>query len=109
MSEPDIFKALAEPIRLRILVLLTRGELCVCDLTAILDLPQPTISRHMGKLKVLGLVGDRRNGRWVHYRLNDTADPVISRLLELVRSLKERQPYAADLGRLATHNCAGRC
>jgi ArsR family transcriptional regulator len=108
-TESDLFKALAEPIRLRILVLLSDGELCVCDLTALLELPQPTISRHMGKLKQLGLVTDRRNGRWVHYRLADATDPVVGQLLVLVKSLGQRQPYAHDLEKLKKHECAGNC
>ncbi|OGL40345.1 MAG: hypothetical protein A3C43_01080 [Candidatus Schekmanbacteria bacterium RIFCSPHIGHO2_02_FULL_38_11] len=63
------FKAMSDETRLRILHLLTYGELCVCDLMEVLSLPQSTISRHMAYLKNAGLVIDRRNGVWVHYSL----------------------------------------
>ncbi len=107
--EADIFKALSEPIRLRMLVLLTKGELCVCDLTEILEVPQPTVSRHMGKLRQLSLVNDRRAGRWVHYRLTESSDPVIGQVVSLVGQLAERQPYSDDLARHSNHTCAGPC
>ena len=72
----DLFKALSDPTRLRIACLLTAGQLCVCDLTELLDLPQSTVSRHMAKLKNAGLVTDQRSGRWVHYRLAETSGTV---------------------------------
>ncbi len=64
------FKALSDETRLRILKLLEEGELCVCDLTAALEMTQPNISFHLGILKEAGLVKDRRNGRWMHYDLD---------------------------------------
>ncbi|HEX9779019.1 MAG TPA: metalloregulator ArsR/SmtB family transcription factor, partial [Geopsychrobacteraceae bacterium] len=54
-----LFKALSDETRLRILALLQAGELCVCDLMAILDLPQSTVSRHLAYLRNAGLVDDR--------------------------------------------------
>ncbi len=54
-----LFKALSEVSRLRILGLLQHGELCVCDLMAVLDLPQSTVSRHLARLKECGLVRGR--------------------------------------------------
>src|SRR5512141_3385767 len=66
-----IFKALSDETRLRIIKLLDQGELCVCDLVAALDLVQPKISFHLGALKEAGFIKDRRQGRWIHYRLND--------------------------------------
>jgi ArsR family transcriptional regulator len=65
--------ALADPVRLRIILMLRERELCVCHLTEGLGLSQGTISHHMGLLKRAGLVEDRRDrcdGRWVYYRLN---------------------------------------
>src|SRR5512135_917538 len=64
------FKALSDETRLRILKLLEEGELCVCDLTAALEMTQPNISFHLGILKEAGLVKDRRDGRWMHYDLD---------------------------------------
>lgn len=64
-----IFKALSDETRLRILSLLGQGELCVCDLMAILELPQSTVSRHLATLRNAELVVDRRQGVWMYYRL----------------------------------------
>jgi ArsR family transcriptional regulator len=102
------FKALADPSRLRITVLLSRGELCVCDLTAVLGLPQSTISRHMGKLKSAGLVTDRRAGKWVHYQL--TTDQFPAGIVAAVgEHLAELEPYCSDLARLAQYLKTKKC
>lgn len=66
-----IFRALADETRLRILNLLTGGELCVCDLMRVLDEPQSKISRHLGYLRDAGLVSGRRHGLWMHYKLSE--------------------------------------
>lgn len=66
-----LFKALADPTRLRILVLLTNREMCVCEVMAALDLTQPTASHHLGILENAGLVKKRKEGKWVFYRLTD--------------------------------------
>ncbi len=65
------FKALSDETRLRIIKLLKHGELCVCDLVAALDMVQPRVSFHLGVLKKAGLLKDRREGKWMHYRLDD--------------------------------------
>lgn len=61
-------KALAHPVRLRVLVMLGSGELCVCQLTAVLELAASTVSAHLGVLRRAGLVSERKDGRWVSYR-----------------------------------------
>jgi len=63
------FKALSDETRLRILSLLSEGELCVCDLMAVLELPQSTVSRHLATLRNAALVEDRRQEVWMYYRL----------------------------------------
>jgi ArsR family transcriptional regulator len=68
----DIFKALSEETRLRIVRLLERGELCVCDIVAALDMVQPKVSFHLAVLKEAGLIKDRKQGKWTHYRLDDS-------------------------------------
>jgi len=68
-NEARLFKALSDETRLRILALLQGGELCVCDLMAVLELPQSTVSRHLATLRNAGLVEDRRQGVWMYYRL----------------------------------------
>ncbi len=65
-----IFKALSDETRLRIIKLLAQGELCVCDITAALDMVQPKVSFHLSTLKEAGLIKDRKQGRWIHYNLN---------------------------------------
>ena len=67
----QFFKALSEPVRLRILLLLLDGERCVCDLMAVLELPQSTISRHLAYLKNAGWVDGERRGVWMYYRLTE--------------------------------------
>lgn len=64
-----VFKALADPTRLRIVCLLRRRELCVCELMAILGMEQSRISRHMRVLREAGLAEDVREGRWIIYRV----------------------------------------
>jgi len=72
----QFFKALSDETRLRIMMLLTRGELCVCDLMVVLDEPQSKVSRHLAYLKHSGLTNSKRVGVWMHYRLKQPADDV---------------------------------
>jgi ArsR family transcriptional regulator, arsenate/arsenite/antimonite-responsive transcriptional repressor len=67
-----IFKALSDETRLRIIKLLEQGELCVCDITTALDLIQPKVSFHLSTLKDAGFVSDRKDGKWIHYRFDDS-------------------------------------
>ena len=65
-----VFHALAEPTRLRLVDLLRGGERCVCELTEKMETGQSRLSFHLKALKDAGIVQDRREGRWVYYRLN---------------------------------------
>ena len=65
--ETSIFKALSDETRLRILKLLLKKELCVCEIEAALDQPQSKVSRHLTVLRSVGLVEDRRDGTWIFY------------------------------------------
>jgi DNA-binding transcriptional ArsR family regulator len=67
------FKALADTTRLRILGLLAVREMCVCEVMVALDLTQPTASHHLRILENVGLVKDRKEGKWVFYALHDPA------------------------------------
>lgn len=67
-----IFKALSDETRLRMLKLLEDGELCVCDIVAAIDTIQPKISFHLSTLREAGLINDRKEGKWIHYRLADS-------------------------------------
>jgi ArsR family transcriptional regulator len=66
-----IFKALADENRIRILNLLKNGELCVCDIEAVLGIKQSNTSRHLNKLKMAGIIVSEKKSQWVYYRLND--------------------------------------
>jgi ArsR family transcriptional regulator len=66
------FKALSDETRLKILTLLKDGETCVCDIAETLGMTQPNISFHLSMLKESGLINDRKNGRWIHYSLNES-------------------------------------
>jgi ArsR family transcriptional regulator len=70
-----MFKALGDETRLRIVALLTHGELCVCHVEAALGISQPTASRALGVLRSEGIVEASRQGVWVHYKLAAQADP----------------------------------
>ncbi|MBI5374745.1 MAG: winged helix-turn-helix transcriptional regulator [Candidatus Schekmanbacteria bacterium] len=64
-----ILKALSEETRLRIMNLVIDGEICVCDIMTVLNMPQSTVSRHIAYLKNAGLVRGRRQGTWMHYSI----------------------------------------
>jgi ArsR family transcriptional regulator, arsenate/arsenite/antimonite-responsive transcriptional repressor len=68
----EVYKALAHPARLRILAMLRGGELCVCQITAVLGLAPSTVSAHLSELRRAGLVAERKDGRWVAYRLAES-------------------------------------
>ena len=72
---PDIvqvYRALGHPARVRILAMLRAGELCVCQITAVLRLAPSTVSAHLAELRRAQLIAERKEGRWVHYRLADS-------------------------------------
>ena len=84
----QIFKALGDETRLRIMGLLIDGkELCVCDIMAALDLPQSTVSRHLSNLRNAGLVNDRRQGIWMNYKINQREIEHASALLDLLAKM----------------------
>ncbi|MCC9606540.1 metalloregulator ArsR/SmtB family transcription factor [Blastopirellula sp. JC732] len=86
------FRALSDPTRLRILHLLRKGELCVCDLVNVLDVPQPTASRHLAYLKKSGLVAARKEGLWQYYRLIPPVSKFHKSLLKCVADSVELSP-----------------
>jgi len=97
----QIFKALSEPVRLRIIALILEGERCVCELMAVLDMPQSTVSRHLSYLKNSGLVTGERRGVWMYYRLAESSSVFHSDLLGLLKShLPATDVGQADADRL---------
>jgi len=82
----QIIKALSDPIRLRIILLLqAEGELCVCDLMAVLKLPQSTVSRHLAYLKRSCWVDTRREGVWMYYTLCRESCLICQELLQTLK------------------------
>lgn len=71
--ETRIFKALADPNRLKIVKLLKEGELCGCELTIALSNSQSTVSHHLSVLKNAGLIRERKEGKWSYFRLSEGA------------------------------------
>lgn len=69
----QVHKAIAHPIRLRLLAALRGGPLCVCQMTVVVKLAASTVSEHLSELRKAGLIVDRKDGRWVEYRLSDRA------------------------------------
>jgi ArsR family transcriptional regulator, arsenate/arsenite/antimonite-responsive transcriptional repressor len=106
MSKPldtmaELFQALADPTRLRILGLLLTGDVCVCNIHESLRIPQPKASRHLAYLRRAGLVDTRRDGLWVYYRLVASADPVINAIRQSVTAaLGDLEAVRKDTGRL---------
>lgn len=97
------FRAVADATRLRCLVLLQQqGELCVCELTHALDAAQPKISRHLAHLREAGLVSDRRDGLWIHYRLNSALPEWAHTVLRTTaEGVAGHKPFASDKTALA--------
>lgn len=103
MNTETFFRALSDTTRLRCLLLLARHEeLCVCELTYALGLPQPKISHHLGSLRKAGLVSDHKQGLWVYYRLNPDLPGWAGVLLaEAQKGLAKESPFTDDQVALA--------
>jgi ArsR family transcriptional regulator len=97
-----LFRALSDATRLRILALLASGEICVCHIHGALNVPQPTVSRHLAYLRRSGLVSTRRDGLWVHYRLAPSADPAVAAVLKAaIEAAGSARGTTADRRRLS--------
>ena len=105
----ELFEALSDRTRLRILNLLALGDICVCYFTELLDAPQPTVSRHLAYLRRAGLVDARREGKWMHYSLARPTDPSAARVLDAVLTeLKHDREMQRDIKALQSACCAVR-
>ena len=102
-----LFKALADQTRLRLINLIGDDEICVCFFVEVLKTNQPKISRHLAYLKRAGVVAARREGKWMHYRLVEPADPHAARIFREVRSWLDNNPaMVSDRTRLRRICCA---
>jgi ArsR family transcriptional regulator len=104
----NVFKALADTTRLRILALLRNDEVCVCHIQDTLGIPQPTISRHLAYLRKCGLVTARRDGVWMHYQVSRSLSPVIQGVVaatvdalgQLPATTQDRKQFQRSFGQL---------
>jgi ArsR family transcriptional regulator len=103
----QMFAALSDPTRLRLLNLMRDGEVCVCDFVEILGQSQPKISRHLAYLRRAGIVCARREGKWMHYRIEHPADAGAAAILEAtLASFETKREMRADRTRLGRMSCA---
>jgi ArsR family transcriptional regulator len=97
----QVFRALGDETRLRIVALLVHGDLCVCHLEKALSLSQPNASRQLGILKNAGIVDSRREGTWVYYGLNKQSHALVeSQLRALARAFRAELALETDHARL---------
>jgi ArsR family transcriptional regulator len=104
-----MFRACSDPTRLRILSLLRSGEACVGDIVTVLDVPQPSASRHLAYLRRVGLVTARRDEQWVHYALAPARRDAHAKLLELLAVLADGPEARADARKAARLRAEGGC
>src|ERR1051326_678498 len=103
----NLFKALADRTRLRLISLIGESEVCVCFLVAILKTSQPKISRHLAYLRRAQIVSARREGKWMHYRLVEPPDEHAARIFrEGSASLAEHPELQRDREKLMQVCCA---
>ncbi len=107
MKPCDLFKAMADETRLRILVMLTEHELCVNELEKILKLSQSNVSRHLSKLQSVHLVTSRRAAQHIYYRLDKHLAENWSPLEFLLLSLKKHPEFEMDFAALEAHQESG--
>ena len=91
----QLFKALGDETRLRILNMLCRRDLCVCQIVDVLGIGQSKASRHLSHLKHAGLVTDRREGLWMYYSLSDSSAELPRQVIECLKRAKDELPMGA--------------
>jgi len=115
----EVMKALRDPNRVKIVKMLQRGELCVCEIQEALGVAQPTVSKHLKILETAGLLRSRKEGLWAYYRLDDGgSSPYVATVLgnlkhwleesPEIREMVERLPdiQRADLCRTSVQGCS---
>lgn len=101
------FQALGDETRLRILNLIGDQEICVCYFVETLGCPQPKVSRHLAYLRRAGIVAVRRDGKWMHYRIEMPPHEGVAQILrQTLAALKDEKTMQADLMRLAKACCS---
>jgi len=93
----DVMKAVSDPTRVRILKILEGGELCVCQVIAVIGLGQSTVSKHLYLLRSAGLIRDRKDKKWVHYSLDcKSGNPYAAEMLRNLRKWLNEDPVIAQ-------------
>lgn len=101
------FQALGDKTRLRLINLMGDQEICVCYFVEVLGCPQPKISRHLAYLRSAGIVGARRDGKWIHYRIVMPPHPGAAKILrDTLDMLRQEKAMQADQTRLAKACCS---
>lgn len=98
MNEQSFFESLSDETRRRILVLILKHEeLCVCELFQALEVPQPKVSRHLAVLREAGMLAQRREGLWIHYRINPLLPAWAYRILDqMAQGCGELELFLSD-------------
>jgi ArsR family transcriptional regulator, arsenate/arsenite/antimonite-responsive transcriptional repressor len=114
MAKPTVnlmFRAFSDRTRLRILHLLLKGEMCVCDIVTITRVPQPKASRHLAYLLRAGLIVKRKQGLWAYYRLASAASPFHRSLIKCLKECFRDVPELAGDAKRAARTCCqpGKC
>ena len=109
LSVERVFRALADPTRVRILNLLRDGALCVGDLVSVLAVPQPATSRHLAYLRKSGLVADERRGQWAFYKLAPPATGFHARVLDCLHAAGSHQTRKDQAALRALRRAGGCC
>ena len=105
----ELFQALGDRTRLRLLNLMAGGEVCVCFFVEVLDEPQPKISRHLAYLRSAGLVSTSRDGKWISYAIAPPENPTVRAAFDAVlATLKDDRELQRDRSALARACCSPR-
>ncbi|HYC91035.1 MAG TPA: metalloregulator ArsR/SmtB family transcription factor [Thermoanaerobaculia bacterium] len=105
----ELFQALGDRTRVRLLNLMADGEVCVCFFVEVLDEPQPKISRHLAYLRSAGLVTARREGKWANYTMTPPEHPTVRAAFEaVIAALKDDRELQKDRAALARACCSPR-
>lgn len=101
MDVSETFKTLGDETRLRILNLVCGRELCVCLIKEVLNLQQPNVSKHLGRLKAAGIISCRKISQWCFFRISDTFKAECGALCEFMRTIwSSEKIYLEDTRRL---------
>ena len=110
MEIPAVLKILADENRLRILNIIKEGEACVGEISTILGLARPNVSKHLEKLKAAGFITARKHAQWIYYSIDASLverHPFVKAIL--FEELKKEEVFTKDMKRLQTYQTSGFC